>query len=226
MKKKIVLSLLVVISLFMITGCGNKENNNKENNQSNNGNSNQETKVADHKIYKYMKISTAVSSTLYYHANQLFDNPSEVGHSDDSYKPFLIVEFDTKTGVANKVTYYGFFLDNDDNMWVNKAIEAYETSSGEAKDEVTNVKKGRVNQFVSYLTANIDPKSYGFDQYLQMLFDGQDIEKYKDEVFFSRLYNYSTEPAHEEGDNYFEDSLTDIRIEWSDSEITGYPTNK
>ena len=215
MKKKIFLGLVILISLFTICGCDNKENNNGGNNNNNNTNNN----TVNHKVYKYMKISSSISSNLYYYAEQLFDNPSAVGYGNKEYEPFLIVEFDTNTGNATNVKYYSFFLDYEDNEWVNKAIEKYDEASGKAKDEVKNVKKGRVNDNVSYLTANIDPDSYAFDQYLQYLFKGQDIDDYKDRVYYKRLYNYSTTPEHKEGDNYFEDSLSHIRIEWSDSEI-------
>lgn len=215
MKKKIILILLVV-SLF-VTGC-----NNQNSNGTNNSGKNNSVKKLDHKVYKYMKISASTSNQLYYYAEYAFDDPSVVGYADTKYNPCLIVEFDTNTGSAKKVTYYGFFLDYEEDEWVNKAIEKYETSSDKVKKEVSNVKKGRVNDNVSYLKADIIPGSYAYDQYVQALFKEQDIEKYKKDVYFDNLYNYEKAPDHEEGDNYFEDAISSLRIEWSDSEIKAY----
>lgn len=217
--KKIVLALLVVVSLFTVTGC----NSEIKNNQNNNGNSNQNEKKADHKIYKYMKISSDNAFNLLYNANYLFDDLSVVSNGDIQYKPCLIVEFDTKTGKAIKAKFYAFFLDYEDNEWVNKAIEKYDSSTLKSKNNYANVKKGRVNDNVSYLSADINVSSHEFTQFISTyLIEGQDIDKYKDEVFFSRLYNYDSEPPHEEGENYFEESLESSRIEWSDSKIEAY----
>lgn len=176
----------------------------------------------DRKIYKYIKMSSANGVGLLYSADYLFDNSSEVSSGDTYYKPCLIAEFDTKTGKAKSVKFYTFFLDYEDDEWVNKALEKFDGSSLESKKIFTNVQKGRVNDNVSYLTADVDVDSYIFVQYVEMLIKDQDIEKYKDEIFFSRLYNYDSEPPHEEGENYFEESLEGIRIEWSDEEIKAF----
>ena len=118
---------------------------------------------------------------------------------------------------------FAFFIDNTDDEWVDKAIEKYESSSSKSKGSFTNVKKGRVNEEVSYLSADLDIDSYIFTQFIDTyIIKSQDIEKYKDEIYYSRLYNYSSNPPHEEGDNYFEETLEGIRIEWSDNEIKPY----
>ena len=214
--KKVFLSILVILSLFTV-GCSNENKKNENNNQNN------QNQKADHKIYKYMKVSSDNAVNLLYNANYLFDDLSVVSNGDTYYKPCLLIEFDTKTGKAIKATFYSFFLDYEDNEWVNKAIEKYDSSTLKSKNNYTNVKKGRVNKEVSYLTANIKVDSHEFTQFISTyLVEGQDIEKYKDEVFFSRLYNYDSEPPHEEGDNYFEESLESSRIEWSDSKIKAY----
>lgn len=191
---------------------------------SNNSIINTETtaKKADHKIYKYVKMSSSVGSGLLYSAAVLFGDVSEVSSGDIYYKPCIVAEFDTETGKAIKATFYAFFLDYDDDEWVNKALEKYENSSSEAKTKFTNISKGRVNDNVSYLSADLDVNSYIFTQFIDTyIIKSQDIEKYKDEIFFSRLYNYSSEPPHSEGENFFEESLEGIRIEWSDGEL--YP---
>ena len=48
------------------------------------------------------------------------------------------------------------------------------------------------------------------------------LKDYKDRIYYSRLYNYEQKPPVYEGDNYFEETLEGIRIEWSDSEIKVY----
>ena len=217
--KKVFLTLLVVISLFVTTGCNNEIKSNETNNES----SNQSEKKVDHKIYKYMKISSENAANLLYNANYLFDDLSSVSNGDTYYNPCLIVEFDTQTGKATEAKFYAFFLDYEDNEWVNKAIEKYDSSTLKSKSNYSNVKKGRVNDNVSYLSADINVSSHEFTQFISTyLIEGQDIEKYKDEVFFSRLYNYDSEPPHEEGENYFEESLESSRIEWSDTKLKAY----
>ena len=220
MKKKIILSMLVLTLLVTLKGC---DNSNQNTNVNNNGETNNSTTKLDHKIYKYIKVLASNSSELYYETNVLFDDPGTVSNGDTEYKPRLLIEFDTTTGKAKNIKFYAFFLDYEDDEWVNKAIEKYNESSGSAKTKVTDVTKGRVNEEVSYLSANISVDSYGFNQYiLTYLIQGQDIDEYKDSIYYSRLYNYDSEPPHEEGDNYFEESLEGLRIEWSDKEISAY----
>ena len=219
LKKSVSILLLVTMLLFAFAACGDAGNNAGGDGQvAGDGGASSDSDLG-YDVYKYMKITNSNASQLYYPAMMIFDDPSAVGSGDTLYKPCLVAEFDTATGHATKVELYAFFLDNDDDLWVNQAIEAYETADDSYKDEVTNVTKGRVDDSVSYLRAEIDPESYGFDQFIQMLLYNQDIEHYKDEIFFSRLDNYSTEPPHEEGDNFFEESLEGQRIEWSNSPI-------
>ena len=206
---------LLVLCVFMITGCslipikntvdGNKQESN-----------------LDHKVYRYMKISSSNTSTLLNNA-YIFGDPGVVGSGDNYYYPCFIASFDPVTGKVISVKYYSFFLDYEGSYeWVDKAIEKFNESGDSYKKDFTSVSKGRVSEFVTYLSVDINPKSYTFDQYIQILFEEQDIEKYKDTVYYSRLYNYETKPPVKEGDNYFEDSLTDIRIEWSDSILKAY----
>ena len=226
MKKKIFLGVLISVILvsmiFVLTGCEKKDNSTTG--ESNNSGSTVEktVKKPDHKIYKYVKMSSGNASNLLYSAS-IFDDPSEVSNGDIYYKPCIVAEFDTETGKATKAKFYSFFLDSSTDEWVDKAIEKFESSSSKSKDSFTNVKKARVNEEVSYLSADLDINSYIFTQFIDTyIIKSQDIEKYKDEIYYSRLYNYSSTPPHEEGDNYFEESLESIRIEWSDKEIKAY----
>lgn len=226
MRKKVFLSFLVALSLFIITGCGNNQSNSGGNKNGNgNSNGNQKTtndKKLDHKVYKYMKISSSNASGLL-HVAYLFDDPSVVGSGDNEYNPCFIAEFDTNTGKAKSVKFYSFFLDYEGSTeWVDKAIEKFDSSTGEYKKSFSNVTKGRVNENVTYLVADADPTSYMYNQYIESLFYEQDIEKYKDDVFYSRLYNYDPKPEAKTGNNFFEEPLESIRIEWSDSEIKAY----
>lgn len=210
--KKVLLTIITIFSLVFITGCGN------------NGDDlvNTNVKQLDHKVYKYMKISSDNTSSLINIA-YIFDDPSVVGHGDNYYRPCLIAEFDSLTGKAKSVKYYSFFLDYEGSSeWVDKSIEKFNSSTTSYKKDFSNISKGRVSEFVTYLVVDINPESYVFNQYVQMLFYEQNIEEYKDKVYYSRLYNYSTKPPVEEGDNYFEETLEGLRIEWSDSGIKAY----
>ena len=210
--KKILLTILVIFSLVFITGCDNKEQSKI----------NPNTNTLNHKVYKHMKISSDNAGGLINIA-YIFDEPSVVGYADDYYKPCLTADFDTVTGKATSVKFYSFFLDYEGSSeWVDKSIEKFNSSTTSYKKDFSNISKGRVSEFVTYFVVDIDPKSYVFNQYIQMLFYEQDIEKYKDEVYYSRLYNYSTKPPVKEGDNYFEETLENLRIEWSDSSIKAY----
>ena len=211
MKKRISLLLIIFICVFLISGCTSQ-------NKDLNNNNNSENKST---VYKYIKISSDNAANIINNA-YIFDEPSVVGSGDTEYKPCLIAEYDITTGKASKVKFYSFFLDNDDDKWVDKAIDKYNTSSGQSKKAFSNVSKGRVNENVSFLTADVDPSSYVFNQYVESLLRNQDIKKYKDEIYYSRLYNYDTKPPVEEGNNYFEESLESIRIEWSNNKLSSY----
>ena len=221
MKNKILLSLLIILCLFTIIGCGNSQESKNGSNTEGNSSTNNENKL-DHKVYKYMKISSSTTSGIMNTA-YIFDDPSSVSSGDTEYDPCFVVEFDTKTGKATSVKFYSFFLDYENTSeWVDKAIEKYNESSGEYKKSFSNVSKGRVNESVTYLVADVNPSSHVYNQYVESLLYEQDIEEYKDSIYYSRLYNYSTTPPVEVGDNFFEESLENIRIEWSDSEIKPY----
>ena len=218
MQKKLpILFLIIMILALAATGCGGAGADSAAGGADADGSGSPASSDApDYEIYKYMKISASNSSELYYPALFIFDDPGEVANGDNEYPPCLIAEFDQSTGKATAVKLYAFFLDYEDDEWVNQAIETYE---GSEHEDVTSVTKGRVNDFVSYLCAEIDPDSYGYDQYIRNLFYDQNIEKYKDDVYFDNLYNYDTEPWHEEGEGYFEDALSMKRVEWSNSEL-------
>lgn len=218
MQKKLpVLFLIIMILALAATGCGGAGADSAAGGADADGSGSPAgSDTPDYEIYEYMKISASNSSELYYPALFIFDDPGEVANGDNEYPPCLIAEFDQGTGKATAVKLYAFFLDYEDDEWVNQAIETYE---GSEHEDVTSVTKGRVNDFVSYLCAEIDPDSYGYDQYIQNLLNGQDIEDYKNDVYFDNLYNYDTEPWHEEGEGYFEDALSMKRVEWSNSEL-------
>ena len=213
MKKKILLVVIFAILFVGLTGCGNTT---KEENNNNNGNTSTNTKKSDHKIYKYMAVRSDLGSNLLYSA-YLFDDSFVVYNGDKKYQPCLIMEFNTETGKAKSIKFYSFYGGEE---YLNQAVEKYESSSNGAKKNFSNLKKEKINDEVYYLVVDVDPESYATTQFIDTyLVKGQDIEKYKDEVYYSRLYNFDSEPPHEEGDNYFEESLESLRIEWSDSEI-------
>ena len=226
MKKKILFGigaiLIIGCMLFVLTGCDNKENNTNNSTSNNASNQQNSTKTADHKIYKYVKMSSDVASNLLYSATSLFGDTFYVHEGEKYYKPCIIAEFDTETGKATKATLYVFFRDYEDNENVNNAIENYNSSSSESKKYYTNIQKGRIpnENEVSYLSVDLTIDSYIYTQFIDTyIIKSQDIENYKDRIYYSRLYNYSSNPPHEEGANCFEETLEGIRIEWSDDAI-------
>ncbi len=208
--KKIIIAIL--LTLLVVTGCTKDETNNTINA----GNE------PDHKIYKYMLIKAPNTSGLIYSA-YIFDDPSTIGYQDDYYKPTLLVTFDTKTGKATSVKLYAFFLDYEDDEWVNKSIEKFNEAGNDTKKKFTNLTKGRVNDNVSYLTCDIDPFSYSIEATISTyLIENQDIEKYKNYVYYDRLYNYDPDPAAVVTDNSFYETITDVSIEYSDKELKAF----
>ena len=223
----IVLVLLFTIGIVVVVGSiiANNAKNNENIDISNYSENNTKNKP-DHKIYKYVKVTSSNSSSLIYASRTIFDDPSTVSYGNDTYKPCLIAEFDTETGKATKVTFYAFFLDYSNYEWVDKAIDKYNNSTSDYKKYYTNVQKGRVDEHVTYLSVSVDPQCRQYDQYIQSyIVESQNIEKYKDSVYYSRLYNYSTPPRCESGENYFEESLEGFRVEWSDEEIRAFGKN-
>ena len=216
MKKRLIIVILIMFCL-LLTGCN--DNTNENNNLNNNTNNN--TKQLDHKIYKYVRLLSNNADDLFINLNYMFGYISNVGYSDKDYKPELIVESDTSNGKAKSATLYGFFLDTaPESTWVDEAIEKYNTSN---KKDILNVEKGRVDNNVTYIKININTESYNFEQYIRgYILEEQNIEKYNNETFYDNLYNYDPKPVEKKGDNFFENPLTNIRIEWSDSEINAY----
>lgn len=224
MKNKIILGISIFLvtglMLFTFTGCDNKGNNAQNNNS--NASSNTNAKKPEHKIYKYVKMSSDAATGLLYSVTSLFGDTFYVKTGEKYYKPSIVAEFDTETGKAKKATLYIFFRDNEDNEYLEKAVEKFNSSSNDAKKNYTNLQKGRVpnETEVSYLSVDLKIDSYIYTQFIDSyIIKSQDIERYKDRIYFSRLYNYSSNPPHEESENAFEETLEGIRIEWSDSEI-------
>lgn len=207
MKKTILSVIFILMLLVTITGCkkDNKKNINGDNN-----------------VYKYIKVSSNLGRNFFEVADILFNDMSEIEYEDNYYKPCLIVEYDTNTKKANSVKVYSFYIDDNTDEWVNKAIDTYKNSTFEYKGDITNVDKKRLNDSITYLTADINPESFTFNQYVGDLIKEQNIDKYKNDIFYSRLSNYEEEPKHEESDNYFEESIENIRIEWSNEELKAY----
>ena len=218
MKKRYLIILILTISL-LLTGCGK----NSENNNNQSGDYTTTKKVADHKIYKYMKMSSPNGTSLINNIEYTFDYMSVVGYGDTSYNPCMLVEYDTETGKATNVKFYSFFLDHTPSYeWVDKAIEKYESSSSKDKENYSNVEKGRVNDEVTYISFNVKVDSYYYEQFIRNLIEDQDIEKYKKDVYYDNLYNYSTTPEVKDESNLFYTTLTGVTIEWSDSEFSAY----
>ena len=90
--------LIVIISVLMLTtGCV-KLNFKVNVNPSNPGNKATTTKVLDHEVYKYIKISSKYVSNLLYSAGKLFNDPYYLDLDEVEYRPTLMTEYDQKNG--------------------------------------------------------------------------------------------------------------------------------
>lgn len=217
--KKLSCSILILFTLVVLVGCGNSQGTNDDVVEV----EQDVTTKIDHEIYKYMKISCNLTKRLYYTADDLFTiNGGGATIDGENVNPCLLVEFDTTTGKAVNVTLYKFFSEYDDT-WVDAAIEAFELSEYEYKSFITNVTKGRVNEATTYLSCTIDPDAYDFEPAIGQLLIRQDIEHYKNSVYFDSLGVYGeNKPSYEEGDNYFYNEISYSKIEWGNTEFKPY----
>ena len=219
MNKKMLRNIMLLTIVFVLTGCS-------FNLKVKQGMNNQQTttvQTPDHKIYKYMKVSSESGTNLLYNAGYLFGETFRAYQGEDYYDPCLILEFDVKTGKAVSAKFYTFYQYDNNDEYVDEAMEKFNESSAESKKAYSNAKKDHMTEDITYISADINVNSYEFTQFIDSyLVKGQDIDKYKDEIYYSRLYNYSSTPPVEVGDNYFYESLENIRIEWSDKKIEAF----
>ena len=192
--------------------------------------SNHDVPAADHKIYKYVRISSVASNRIYEPFDYFFGDYASTawrfGRDGDSYCPYIIVEFDTNTGNASQVQYYEFYKDtsypSDVEAKVNASIavyEEYKQSDHPYAKDVTNINSGLISEKIAYLTANINPESSGFEQHIMGLLKGQDIECYKKSAFYDSSYNFMW---CEDTEDHFICEPDYTMIEWSDTPFTGY----
>ena len=207
--KKILSFFMIIMCLFIITGCEN-----------NTVNSNNNQKVPDHKIYKYAKITALYGGVndIYYKSDYLFDDSGPVSYGDDEYNSAFIFEFDTDTGKAISAKMYLFYLDyKPSTEWVDKSIEKYNDSTATYKKDILNVSKGAIKDHFTYLVATIDVDTSNFEQLIRHdILEYQDFEKYRDD--FLDMYYEPPKYIFEEG--LFE--MPGKRIEWSDNELKAF----
>lgn len=148
--------------------------------------------------------------------------PFESGQYGDYY-PTLTFTYNTDTGLLEKAEYSTYYSYSDfaeePNQFLQEAIDIIASGEGVCA-KFSNVRTENLDD-VTELTFDIDISSYfaNFDQYVNLCFvEGeQDIEKYKNSVYYDNLYNYTDSvPACEDRDGYFYDEITRRQVEWED----------
>lgn len=209
MKKVYCYLICLVCLVSLLSGCGSSKN-----------------KDGIH-VYEYMKLSGDRLSNLINNINNYFGNIMYVvGDNGDEYNPEVLLEFDTSTGKCFKATLYLFYKmwgDPNDKPLEDVAIDVFNSNTDEDKKDFGKINKGKVNDKISYIYVEINPESSLFTENISnYILKKQDINKYKNEVFYNKLEGLEEKPKSKEDKNYFEESLVGTRLEWSDKEIKAF----
>lgn len=138
------------------------------------------------------------------------------------YYPTLTFTYNTETGKIERAeysTYFWYYPGEDTDVFLQEVTDIISSGEGICT-KFSNVRTENMDD-VTKLTFDIDISSYfaNFDQYVNLCFvEGeQDIEKYKNSVYYDVLYNQSDPiPSCEDRDGYFYDEITRRQVEWED----------
>ena len=137
--------------------------------------------------------------------------------------PTITFHYDTKTGMAEKAEYatYYSYSPYGENEFLQMDMEALSGDS-ELCSRFSNIKTEVMEEDeVTKLSFDIDISTYftHFDPHINLYFveREQDIEGYKNAVYYERIDNYlDPKPTCEEGEGFFYDQISCRRIEWED----------
>lgn len=144
------------------------------------------------------------------------------------YYPTLTFTYNTDTGKIERAvysTYYPNHWGEVPNEFLQEATDIILSGEGicssfsNIKTEYIDDKSTDITNDILELSFDIDISSYfaNFDQYVNKCFveREQDIEGYKNNVYYDVLYNQSDPiPSCEDRDGYFYDEITRRQVEW------------
>ena len=239
MKKTLLFLLTVTIIALTLTACGEKSAKNSsttaakapntqaafspesdigDSETDESDNSESESEGTDRHIYKTVRIIGDTYAMIPY-ISSILDNT--LGYED--HLPTLTFHYNVDTGKAESAEFTTYFpadgLNTED--FINSAIDSL-SEDNEFCSRLSNIRtEVKDSENVTALTFDIDISTYFtyFDQYINMFFvEGQqNIEGYKQDVYYSRVDNYyDPKPSCEDGKNYFYDQISGLRVEWED----------
>lgn len=146
------------------------------------------------------------------------------------YYPTLTFTYNTDTGKIERAVYSTYYPNNsgeESNEFLQEAIDIILSGEGicssfsNIQTENIDDKLTDITNDIFKLSFDIDISSYfaNFDQYVNLCFveNEQDIEGYKNNVYYDVLYNQSDPiPSCEDRDGYFYDEITRRQVEWED----------
>ena len=146
------------------------------------------------------------------------------------YYPTLTFTYNTDTGKIERAVYSTYYPNNsgeESNEFLQEAIDIIMSGEGicssfsNIQTENIDDKSTDISNDIFKLSFDIDISSYfaNFDQYVNLCFveNEQDIEGYKNNVYYDVLYNQSDPiPSCEDRDGYFYDEITRRQVEWED----------
>lgn len=139
------------------------------------------------------------------------------------YLPTITFHYDTETGIAERAEYatYYSYSPYGENEFLQMDMEAL-SGDGELCSRFSNFKTEVMEEDeVTKLSFDMDISTYFtyFDPHINLYFveKEQDIEGYKNAVYYERIDNYlDPKPTCEEGEGFFYDQISCRRIEWED----------
>jgi len=194
-------------------GAGSTESRDSGTDSANGGDADAATHV--YRTVRVIAYNTAMMPAL----SGLLENDFGFGE----WLPTLTFRYDTTTGRAQSASYTNYYPLY--NMGIEDTIEA-EKAALSADTELcrrfSNIRTEVMeDEELIALSFDIDISTYfsSLEPLINKCFlEGrQDIQRYKDMVYFDRLDNYlDPKPTCEEGDGFFYEKITCVRIEWED----------
>jgi hypothetical protein len=238
MKKIFRLMILNIIIIAVLTACGGNSSNEDTSNTDANGTVLDEKNDGGTNSEKENESTSGVTDTdkkedsdkHYYRtvkviafADAMMPSMSGLLESDfgfGEYLPTITFTYNTQTGMVESAMYSTYYATGEyGDEELQRDIEAL-SGDGEFCSRFSGFRTEDLDE-VTELSFDIDISTYFtyFDPIINLCFveREQDIEGYKDMVYYSRLNNYyDPKPTCEDGEGYFYDQISCRRIEWKD----------
>lgn len=222
--KKIINLVMILLSMIILTGCGNKDLNSNNDNSDQSINKDIENNQSDITYYKTVKVTEYTGNRLMYGLSSFgsLNGAGEEKYTDDGayiyreYGNSLILKYDTTNGKCISAD-LELYVTSEDTA--NEIIDNMKGDS-ELATKINNEKIEQIKEDVYVIKAKVDISNYvtEFDQYINTyLIQTQKIEDFKNAVHYDRLSNY-TDPSNniyvEDTDNHFYSNIEDFALDW------------